>query len=141
MHFYLITLLVLCVVTDSREFQSKPNFLVTQISIPTGSRMRQVRSASRMANAPQAVGYKCLNCNGEFLSRHAMDVHRRHPSSSGTPCTDPSSFRSLSFTGRADMSTGILRRHDIATLGASACVEPLFPSIAYNSHNPYNMHN
>ena len=71
------------------------------------------------ANAPQGVGFKCAHCNGEFGSRRAMDCHRRHAKSVGTPCADPRSFKSLSFTGRADMSTGILRQHNAGTLGLS----------------------
>jgi hypothetical protein len=46
-----------------------------------------------------------------------MECHRRHITSLGTPCADPSSYKSLSFTGRADMSTGIRRQHE-GTLGA-----------------------
>ncbi len=68
-------------------------------------------------HAPQAVGFKCAHCAGEFGSRRAMDCHRRHATSNGTPCADPNNSKSLSFTGRADMSTGILRQHDNATLG------------------------
>ena len=74
------------------------------------------------ANATLSLGFKCGNCNGEFASRRAMDCHRRHTRSVGTPCADPRSYKSLSFkfTGRADMSTGILRQHDAATLGVSS---------------------
>ena len=77
----------------------------------------QSKSAVK-GNAPQAVGFKCAHCGGEFGSRRAMDCHRRHATSIGTPCADPNSSKSLSVTGRADMSTGILRQHDAATLGA-----------------------
>ena len=76
------------------------------------------------ANATLSLGFKCGNCNGEFASRRAMDCHRRHKRSVGTPCADPRRYKSdlylsLSFTGRADMSTRILRQHDAATLGVS----------------------
>ena len=103
MHFYLSALLVLCVVTDSSEFQSI--FQVTQM-----------RAA---ANAPQAAGFKCLNCNSEFGSRRGVECHRRHTASIGTPCADPSNHKSLSFTGRAGMSTGILRQHNSTPLGVT----------------------
>ncbi len=66
----------------------------------------------------QAVGFTCRNCNNIFNSRRSMECHRRHVTSQGTPCADPSSgYKSLSFTGRADTSTRILREHP-GTLGA-----------------------
>ena len=76
-------------------------------------------SGAVKVNAPQAVGFKCVHCNGGFGSRRAMDTHRRHQKSIGTPCADPKSSKSQSFTTRSDMSTGILRQHDAATLGKS----------------------
>ena len=75
------------------------------------------------ASATVPLGFKCCHCNGEFASRCAMDCHRRHATSVETPCADPSSYKSLSFTGRADMSTGILRQHDAATLGERIIVQ------------------
>ena len=33
--------------------------------------------------------------------------------STGTPCADPMNSKSMSFTGRADGSAGILRQHDV----------------------------
>ena len=69
-------------------------------------------------NAPQGLGYRCAHCNSEFASRPAMDCHRRHPTSVGTPCADPTNSKSMSFTARASVSSSILRQHD--TLGAAA---------------------
>ena len=73
--------------------------------------------------APWDVGFKCSNCNGEFvpLARHAKDCYHRHAKykllhSKGTPFANPSSSKSLSFAARADMSTGILRHHDGANI-------------------------
>ena len=61
----------------------------------------------------QAVGFTCINCDGILDSRWSVACHRRHATSKpeGTPCADPSSLKSLSFTERADKSTGILRQH------------------------------
>jgi hypothetical protein len=42
--------------------------------------------------------------------------HRRTKYSLGTGCTDPSISKSVSFTGRASISSSILREHDV--LGA-----------------------
>ena len=92
------------------------------VNTTTGFRMPASRIGHRApakANAPQALGFKCLNCSGEFSSRTAMDCHRRYQTSIGTPCADPEQYQSLSFTPRADLSTGILRHHPAGTLGES----------------------
>jgi hypothetical protein len=93
------------------------------------------------ANAPQAVGFKCAHCSGEFVSRHAMDTpsHRRHPSNIGTPCADPISRKSLSFTSRADMSTGILRQHSAAAFGVSTRCVFIFCSYLHHFNNIMNI--
>ena len=123
---YVRTLVLLCVVTVLQpykvllfEYKSNRSF-VTQISIP--SHCMQGRARGRVAvkaNATGSLGFKCADCNGKFGSRRAMDCHRQHATSVGTQCADPRSYKSLSFTGRADMSTGILRQHEAATLGVS----------------------
>jgi hypothetical protein len=41
------------------------------------------------SNAPQALGFRCIHCRGEFGSQAAMACPRRHPASIGTPCEDP----------------------------------------------------
>jgi hypothetical protein len=64
---------------------------------------------------PIALGFKCVNCRNEFDSRHAVDCHRRHIMSVGTPCADPRNHKSMSMTDRVDQAVGILRHHD--TLG------------------------
>ncbi len=35
-------------------------------------------------------------CNGEFATRTAVDIHRIHSKSFGTPCANPGSIKSLS---------------------------------------------
>jgi hypothetical protein len=63
-----------------------------------------------------SLGFKCLKCRGEFGSRVALDCHRRHINSTGTPCADPENHKSMSFTERGGHSiAGVLREHD--TLG------------------------
>jgi hypothetical protein len=61
---------------------------------------------------PIALTFKCVHCRNEFDSRNAIDVHRRHTLSVGTPCADP---RPMSMTDRVDQAVGILRQHN--TLG------------------------
>jgi len=61
---------------------------------------------------PIALGFKCVHCRNEFDSRHAIDCHRRHSGSDGTPCADPRNHKSMSMTERGDQAAGILRQHD-----------------------------
>ena len=75
------------------------------------------RAASRAV--VQALGFKCIICDGEFASKHAADCHRRQPAFIGTQCADPRSIRSLYLTERPDVSVGILRHHSSAPLGQS----------------------
>jgi hypothetical protein len=65
--------------------------------------------------------YFIVNCSGTRYSRCATHtqvnaLHRRKQSSPGTGCEDPSNSKSVSFTGRASISSSIVREHDI--LGA-----------------------
>ncbi len=76
---------------------------------------------------PISLGFKCAHCRNEFDSRYAMDIHRRHSSSFGTPCADPRNHKSMSFTERGDQAAGILRQHD--TLGVLA-----LPGIVCSEH-------
>ena len=110
----------------------------------------QHRMPVPVARAPaQAVGFTCINCDGIFDSRWSVACHRRHARSQGTPCADPSSMKSISFTERPDTSTGNLGQHP-GTLGAFSNCCPvlgafcaLFCSfvgvflvkLAYNSYN------
>jgi len=82
---------------------------------------------------PIALGFKCVECRGEFDSRHAIDVHRRHPLLVGTPCADPRN-KSMSMTDRVDQGVGIqvLRHHD--TLGVLCCPPLLFVLLIPCSH-------
>ena len=79
-----------------------------------------------------ALGFKCVNCRNEFESRHAIDVHRRHPFSVGTPCADPRNHKSMSMTDRVDQAVGMLRHHD--TLGVLCCPPLMFVLLITCSH-------
>ncbi len=81
-----------------------------QVMLPTGQDSLPVK------NAPRALGFRCAYCTSEFNTRRAMDCHRRKQFSIGTGCADPSNSKSVSFTGRASISSSIVREHD--TLGA-----------------------
>ncbi len=102
---YFSRLLVLFLATVLLQFQSL-SARRPLASIPQMQHRRPVARASA-----QAVGFTCINCNGIFDSRWSMACHHRHVNSQGTPCADPSSMKLLSFTERADTSTGILRQH------------------------------
>ena len=77
-----------------------------QVMRPTGQDSLPVK------NAPHALGFRCAHCTSEFDTRRAMDCHRRKQSSIGTGCADPSNSKSVSFTGRASISSSIVREHD-----------------------------
>jgi hypothetical protein len=84
----------------------------------TGRKLQQVESHSQHASRcrkreTRSLGFKCAHCQNEYEMRGAMDQHRRHRSSVGTPCADPANSKSISFTARGDHSAGILRQHDI----------------------------
>ncbi len=82
-------------------------------------RLRRVPCVMRPAvqhSLPQTVGFRCAHSTSEFDARHAMDCHRRKHYSLGTGCADPSNSRSVSFTGRASISSSIIREHEF--LGA-----------------------
>jgi len=65
----------------------------------------------------EALGFKCIICNAEYVTRRGADCHRRHPACSGTACADPSNMQSVSLTARSDVSVGLLRQHSAAPLG------------------------
>jgi hypothetical protein len=106
-------------------------------NIPGHCRLRRLPCVMRPAvqhSLPQAVGFRCAHCTSEFDTRHAMDCYRRKHSSLGTGCADPSNSKSISFTGRASISSSIIREHEV--LGAhtnhteAVCAHrQLFPSI------------
>ena len=90
-------------------------------NIPGPCRLLRVPCVMRPAvqhSLPQAVGFRCAHCTSEFDTRHAMDCHRRKQSPLGTGCANPSNSKSVSFTGRASISSSIVREHEL--LGAHA---------------------
>ncbi len=118
MQCYFSRLLVLFLATVLQQFTVTVG-LCQSLSVRRSS-ITQMQHCMPVARASaQAVGFTCRNCNNIFDSRRSMECHHRHVTSQGTPCTDPSSYKSLSFTGRADTYTGILREHaGPGTLGA-----------------------
>ena len=55
------------------------------------------------------VCFKCNYCKGEYQTLRAYQCHRQHQRSVGTPCSDPRSQRTISFSERTNenLSTGI----------------------------------
>ena len=116
-----ILLFVLCLVSVSEQLASISSWPPAENWC---SKLKATHSMRRGAGRgkpdgpkrlPIALGFKCVHCRNEFDSRHAIDIHRRHSSSFGTPCADPSNHKSMSMTERGDQAAGILRQHD--TLG------------------------
>ncbi len=71
---------------------------------------------------PISLGFKCAYCGGEFGSRAAIDCHRRHRNSIGTPCANSMNSKSMALTQRGDSYTGNHRLH--GTLGVCTLVLP-----------------
>ena len=63
------------------------------------------------------VAFRCKHCKGEYRTQRAYDCHRRHQAYVHTPCADPRNQRSVTFTERADLSTGILQEHAVSYFG------------------------
>ncbi len=75
-------------------------------------------------------------------ARRGQDGRRTLPAmpALGLPCADPRS-RTLSFTGREDMSNGILRHPDAATLGVSQLTHTALFSANHSDFHTRNVHN
>ena len=134
-----VLLFVLCLVPVSEILASIGPLAEIHYKLKSSHSMR--RGAGRGAGRgkpdgpkrlPISLGFKCAHCRNEFDSRHAMDIHRRHSSSFGTPCADPRNHKSMSFTELGDQAAGILRQHD--TLGVLA-----LPAIFCSEHADFTM--
>ena len=77
-------------------------------------RMRRQISQTQSKQTERFLNFKCINCNGEFSSLHSYNIHRRHPKTQGTPCSEESSKSEVTFASRAYLTTGILRQHSLA---------------------------
>ena len=76
--------------------------------------MRRQISQTQSKQTERFLNFKCINCNGEFSSLHSYNIHRRHPKTQGTPCSEESSKSEVTFASRAYLTTGILRQHSLA---------------------------
>jgi hypothetical protein len=134
MQCYFSRLLVLFLATVLQQFTVTVGLCQTASPCPSGVRrpkITQMQHRMPVARAfAQAVGFTCRNRNNIFDSRRSMECLRCHVTSQGTPCADPSSYKSLSFTGRADTSTGTLLEH-AGTLGAfsNCCPRCVLPTV------------
>ncbi len=86
--------------------------------------------------AVQALGCKCISCDGEFESKCAAVCHCSHPTYIGTVCADPSNIQSLSLTQCLHVSDGILFPHSTVPLGALMYIllQPFTSCISYFNH-------
>ena len=126
-----------CVLPQYIERPGADNLFATGIMRPAHHNSHAVNS-----NAPQALGFRCVNCKAEFGSRVAMACHRRHPTSIGTPCEDPKNAKSISYTGRASVLSSIVREHDtLGTPNIFKCVDLCIVCIFFAWNNVYNYHN
>ena len=123
MHGVMRILFVLCLVSvlDQGEYCASESLAENWCNLQSNAIHSMRRGAGRgkpegRAQLPISLGFKCLECRGEFGSRVALDCHRRHGNSIGTPYADPENHKSMSFTERGGRSfAGVVREHD--TLG------------------------
>ena len=82
---------------------------------------RVLLNMSMLSNKSKAsktfVAFRCNYCKGEYRTQRAYDCHRWHPTYVHTPCADPRNQRLVTFTERADLSTGILQEHAVSYFG------------------------
>ena len=125
---------------NSHYDDSEINFAGTLTAQPARNHPTMPKRAAGPA-VVQALGFKCIICDGEFASKHAADCHRRQPAFIGTQCADPRSIRSLYLTERPDVSVGILRHQSCAPLGQSIYIlyQPFTPFTSYISHDKHKL--
>ncbi len=122
------------------QFQSNNSHYDDSVINFAGTLTAQPRRAAGPA-VVQALGFKCIICDGEFASKHAADCHRRQPAFIGKQCADPRSIRSLYLTERPDVSVGILRHQSCAALGQSIYIlyQLFTPFTSYISHDKHEL--
>ena len=118
MHRVVRLFFLLCLVPVLEQLASIESLAENCSKLNAIHSMRHGRGAGRgqpsgTKQLPLSLGFKCAHCQNEYETRGAMDRHRRHRSSVGTPCADPANSKSISFTARGYHSAGILRQHDI----------------------------
>ena len=79
--------------------------------------MRRQKSQTQSQQTERFLGLKCKSCNCEFANLRSYDIHRRHRSAQGSPCSDESNKSEITFSKRAGLATGILRQHSLKKLG------------------------
>ena len=92
MHILFISVLLIFVCTvgqfqsnNSHYDDSEINFAGTLTAQPARNHPIMPKRAAGPA-VVQALGFKCIICDGEFASKHAADCHRRQPAFIGTQC-------------------------------------------------------
>ena len=118
--------LIFCEIGHSRAFSSLTAVQVT-VNAASGSQpaqfdalhllrlpMRRQISQTQSKQTERFLNFKCKNCNGEFASLCSYNIHRLHQKARRTPCSEESSKSEVTFAGRADLTTGILRQHSLA---------------------------
>jgi len=103
--------------TSVTRIVMKPSYLLSLVALILVVEGKMSKLSKKLISSMRLVALRCKNCNGEFSTQHAYDCHGRHRRNAETPCADPSSQRSVTFTERQDLSTGILREHVPSFLG------------------------
>ena len=79
------------------------------------------RHKSQSSNKERFIVFKCKHCSKEFDSSRAHRCHHISPEAQpaqGTPCSLEQNKSEMTYTARADLSTGVFRQCSLARLGA-----------------------
>ncbi len=109
----------LCTVIDFMRMKLQTTLITRTISQSSVILFRwlelefELRSLNQHCHCYHAPCTEAMHCTGNFASRVVANCHSRHHSSQGTPCAYPESLNSQYFTLRPDLSTKILRQHNV----------------------------
>ena len=103
--------------TSVTRIVMKPSFLLLLLAFILVVQGNMSMLSNKSKASKTFVAFRCNYCKGEYRTQRAYDCHRQHPANLHTPCADPRNQRSVTFTERADLSTGMLQEHAVSFCG------------------------
>ena len=127
--------------TSVTRIVMKPSFLLLLLAFILVVQGNMSMLSNKSKASKTFVAFRCNYCKGEYRTQRAYDCHRRHPTYVHTPCADARNQRSITFTERADLSTGILQEHAVSYFG-NLChnVLVIFAAMASTMHGTFILH-
>ena len=127
--------------TSVTRIVMKPSFFLLLLAFILVVQGNMSMLSNKSKTSKTFVAFRCSYCKGEYRTQRAFDCHRRHQAYVHTPCADPRNQRSVTFTERADLSTGILQEYAVSYFGNichNAC--HLFSAMASTMHGTFILH-